>query len=142
MARREDFTDEEWEQLRRGVTGGALLVSVSDPGFFETFKEAGAAGRHLSEARRGNSSALIRERAEAPATGFGLGTTPQQVEAETLEALRAAASVLGSKAPDEAAAYRQFVLDVAQSVAAAAEDVGAAETDAIEKIRSALGSAG
>ena len=142
MAGRRDFTDAEWEQLRKGVTGAAVLVSVSNPGFFETFKEAGAAARHLKAARGESTSELVRELAEGPASGFGLGTTPEQVEAETLDALRAGGAALQAKAPDEAPAYRQFVEDVARSVAAAAEDVGAAETRAIEKIRSALGSAG
>ncbi len=141
MAGRQDFTDEEWDQLRKGVAGAAVLVSVSDPGFFETFKEAGAAARHLKAARGESASELVRELAEEPASGFGLGMTPQEVEAETLDALRAGASALQAKAPDEAPAYRQFVEDVARSVAAAAEDVGAAETRAIEKIRSALASA-
>ena len=138
MAGKEAFTQEEWEALQKGVTGAVLLVSVSDPGFFETFKEAGAAARHMRAARSENSSELVRDLAEGPATGFGLGNTPQEVERETLDALRSAASALQAKAPDEAPAYRQFVEDVAQSVAAAAEDVGAAETGAMEKIRSAL----
>lgn len=140
MAGKSDFSAEEWEQMRKGVTGAALLVSISDPGLFETFKEAGAAGRHLAEARRGNASDLVRELAEEPAMGFGLGMAPQQVERETLEALRGAASALTSKTPGEAAAYRQFVLDVAQSVAEAAKGVGAGEAGAIDKIGSALGS--
>jgi hypothetical protein len=141
VAGRRDFTDAEWEQLRKGVTGAAVLVSVSNPGFFETFKEAGAAARHLKAARGESTSELVRELAEAPASGFGLGMTPEEVEAETLGALRAGAAALEAKAPDEAPAYRQFVEDVARSVAAAAEDVGAAETSAIEKIKSALASA-
>lgn len=141
MAGKQDFTDEEWEQLRKGVTGAAVLVSVSDPGFFETFKEAGAAARHLKAARGESASELMRELAENPASGFGLGMTPEQVEAETLDALRAAASALQAKAPDEAPAYRRFVEDVTLSVATAAEDVAAAETSVIEKIRSALASA-
>jgi hypothetical protein len=140
VAGKQDFTEEEWEQLQKGVTGAVLLVSVSDPGFFETFKEAGAAARHLREARRESSSEFVRELAEDPARGFGMGMTPEQVEAETLDALRAAASTLRAKAPDEAPAFQQFVEGAAQSVAAAAEDVGAAETSAIEKIRSALAS--
>jgi hypothetical protein len=141
VAGRQDFTDGEWDQLRKGVAGAAVLVSVSDPGFFETFKEAGAAARHLKAARGESTSELVRELAEAPASGFGLGMTPPQVEAETLDALRAGAAALQAKAPDEAPAYQQFVEDVARSVAAAAEDVGAAETSAIEKIESALASA-
>ncbi len=138
MARKDAFTEEEWLELQAGVTGAALLVSLSDPGFFETFKEAGAAARHMAEGRRANPSELVRELAESPAMAFGLGMTAQQVESETLEALRGAASTLRSKTPDEAAAYREFVLGTAESVAEAAEDVGASETGAIDKIRSAL----
>ena len=138
MARKEDFTAEEWGQLQKGATGAALLVSVSDPGFFETFKEAGAAARHMAEARRDNSSELVRELGESPARAFGLGMTPEQVETETLEALRTGTAALKAKAPDEADAYREFVLSVARSVAEAAEDVDTSETGAIEKIRSAL----
>jgi hypothetical protein len=138
MAGKEAFTEEEWDQLKKGVIGSALLVSVSDPGFFETFKEAGAVGRHLAEAKQGSSSELVRDLAESPGMAFGLGSTPDKVEAETLDALRGAAATLNAKAPEEATAYGQFVEEVAQSVAAAAEDVGTAETATLEKIRSAL----
>ncbi len=141
MAGKADFTQEEWTQLQHGVAGTTLLVSISDPGFFDTFKEAGAAGRHLAEARRGNESELIRDLAASPAMGFGLGKKPEELEAETLEALRSSASTLETKAPDEADAYRRFVLDVAKSVAEASGDVAAGETGAIAKIQAALGTA-
>ena len=65
MARQADFTGEEWGRLQQGVIGAALLVSLSDPGFFETFKEAGAVGRHFAEARRASTSELVRELAES-----------------------------------------------------------------------------
>lgn len=46
------------------------------------------------------------------------------------------------KAPDEADGYRGFVLDVAESVAAAAGGGETAESETIAKIRSALGASG
>ena len=141
MPRKDDFTEQEWEQLQRGAAGAVLLVSTSDPGLFETFKEARAAARQFSEARDRNTSELVRELGEQPPMGFGLGMSPQELETETLEALRGAAATLRAKAPDELDAYRTFVLDVARSVAEAAEDVAAAETGAIDKIRSALDAA-
>jgi hypothetical protein len=139
MATKADFTQEEWQQLQHGAMGAALLVSLSDPGLFDTFKEAGAAGRHFAQARREGSSELVRELAASPPVGFGLGKRPPDLEAETLSALRSAASTLESKAPDEAAAYREFVLDVARSVAEAAGGVAGAETAVIDKLRLALG---
>ena len=71
-------------------------------------------------------------------TGFGFTDSPQEVEKETTEALRSAVGTLQAKAPDEVQAYRNFVLEVAQSVAAAADDVGASETGALEKIKAEL----
>ena len=71
-------------------------------------------------------------------TGFGLRTSTEELERETNETLASATSILQAKAPDDLPAYRDFVLDVAQSVAAAAKDVGAAETEALDKIRNVL----
>jgi hypothetical protein len=133
-----DFTEQEWETLQKAVTGAGLLVSVSDRGFFDTFKEAGALAKHLNEARQGHESELVRELSGMRGTGFGLTSSPDEVERETLEALRSSVAIVRDKAPDEIEAYRSFALDVAQSVAAAAKGVGAGESGAIEKIRSAL----
>jgi hypothetical protein len=138
MTSKADFTEEEWETLQKGVTGAGLLVSVSDRGFFDTFKEAGALAKHVNEARESHDNELIRELAAVKGSGFGLTTKSDEVEKETDEALRSALSVLRQKAPGDVEAYRSFVLDVAQSVAEAAKGVGAGETGAIEKIRTTL----
>jgi hypothetical protein len=139
MASKADFTAEEWQGLQHGALGAALLVSLSDPGLFDTLKEAGAAGRHFAQARRDSSNELVRELAASPPVGFGLGKRPPELEAETLAALRSAASTLESKAPDDAAAYREFVLEVANSVAEAAGGVAGGEAAVIDKLRAALG---
>ena len=57
----------------------------------------------------------------------------------TIGALVAAQHILETKAPDELAAYRAFVLEVAQSVGAAAEGGETAEAGTLEKIRTAVG---
>lgn len=139
MAGKSDFTQAEWETMQKGVTGAGLLMSVSDRGFFDSFKEAGALARHLTEGRRNSTSELIRELAETRGTGFGLTSSPAEVEGETLEALRKSIATLEAKAPGEADAYRSFVLEVAESVAAAAKGGETGESDALDKIRSALG---
>lgn len=138
MATKSDFIEREWETLQKGVTGAGFLVALADRGFFDSFKEARALAKHLSEAREGSESQLVKELSNAGAPGFGLTSSPEEIEAETTEALRSAVATLSQKAPDELEAYRDFVLGVAQSVAAAAADVAAAETGAIEKIRGAL----
>jgi hypothetical protein len=138
MATKADFTAEEWESLQQGVTGAGLLVSLSDRSFFDTFKEAGALGKHIAQAKQRNSSELVRELAGIHGTGFGLTSSPDAVESETLAALQSAKRTLESKAPDELESYRQFVVEVAQSVADAAGGGETAEGDAIEKINAAL----
>jgi hypothetical protein len=115
-----------------------MLVAISDRGFFDTFKEANALAKHLAAAHAGSESELIREVAEAHGSPFGVTTPPDEVEKGTLDALHTAVAALQAKAPDDLPAYRQLVLDVAESVAEAAKGVSANETTALETIRSAL----
>jgi len=138
MATKADFTEQEWESLQKGVTGAGLLVALSDRSFFDTFKEAGALGKHLAQAKQSNSSELVRELADVHGTGFGLTSSPDTVEAETLAALQSAKTALEAKAPDELEPYRRFVVEIAQSVADAAGGGETAESGAIEKISAAL----
>jgi hypothetical protein len=138
MAQKADFTEQEWEALQKGVVGAGLLVSLSDRGFFNTFKEAGALSKHLAEAKTKSSSELIREVAAVHGTGFGLSSSPEKVESETVAALQTAKTTLQSKAPDELEPYKQLVVDVAQSVSKAAGGGDTEEAAAIEKIDAAL----
>jgi hypothetical protein len=141
MTGKADFSEQEWETLEKGVKGAGLVVAVSDKGFFDTFKEAGALGKHLDEARETHDSQLVRELTEVRRAGFGLTDSAGEVERETLAALRGAVTILAAKAPDELDAYRSLVLGVAESVAEAAKGIGAGESAAIEQIRAALDSA-
>lgn len=131
------FSETEIETLHKGATGAGLLVAVSDKGFFDTFKEAGAMAKHLVKAKGSSESPLIRQVAEGRGTGFGLTASPD----ELLGALTAAAELVRSKAPDQLDAYRTFVLDLARSVSAAAGGGDEAEAAAITKIEGALGKA-
>ena len=139
MAAKADFTEAEWENLHLGLTGAGMLVAVSDAGFFDSFKEAGTLAKHLAQASQTSSSELVRELAGTHGTGFGMTSKPAEVEAKTLAALGSSVTVLQAKAPDELAAYRSLVVDLAVSVAGAAGGGDEAEGQAIEKIKAALG---
>ena len=134
----QQFSESEIETLRKGATGAGLLVALSDRGFFDTFKEAGAMAKHLASARKSSESPLIQQLAEGGGTGFGVTASPTEVESETREALRSAAALLRSKAPDQLGAYRAFVLELARSVSSAAGGGDAAEAAAIAKVEEAL----
>jgi hypothetical protein len=137
VAAKTDFTEQEWDQLRKGATGAGMLVAVSDKSFFDSFKEAGSLAKHLAGGRS-EESPLIRELSAERGTGFGLTSSPQEIESETLDALRSAVGTLEAKAPDEVDAYKSFVLELAESVGKAAGGGDQPEAATVEKIRSAL----
>ena len=139
MATRADFTEDEWKAMERGVLGAGMLVSISDPGFTDSFGEARAISRYLAEQHSSAANELIRELAGMSSrAGFGITDSPAEVEAGTLEALRSARETLAAKAPEDWEPYRELVLEVAESVAAASGGGEAAESAAIRKIREAV----
>jgi len=140
MATKADFTEQEWETLQKGVTGAGFWMTIADRGFFDTFKESAAMAKHLGAARQNASSTLVRDLGETKGTGFGWKSSPEEIEGETIAALGQAVQILEAKAPDEVDAYRAFVLEVAESVGAAAEGGETAEAGTLEKIKAALGS--
>ena len=139
MATKADFTQEEWDAMQEGITGAGMLVAISDPGFFDTFKEASALAKHVNEAHEKNDSALVRELAQGHDKPFGATASAAEAEQATVDALHAAVAALEAKSPEDLPAYKQVVLDVAQSVAEAAKGVSARESAALDTIRAALG---
>ena len=68
MATKTDFTEDEWETIRKGVTGAGILVSIGDRDFTDTFGESGhwqsASRRSASRAGVSSSaSSLLVDRA-------------------------------------------------------------------------------
>ena len=132
------LSETEIETLRKGATGAAMLVAVSDRSFFDNFKEAGAMAKHLAAARSGSESELVRRVAEGRGSGFGLTASPEELETGTLEALRSAKEVLQTKASEELGAYRSFVLELVRSVSSAAAGGDEAEAAVIARVEAAL----
>lgn len=139
MATKADFTEQEWEALRKGISGAGMLVSLSDRDFTDTFGEAGALAKYLGGQQVAASSSLVRELAKGRATGFGLTTSPDKMRAETIGALQTAVATLSAKAPDDVEAYKALVLGVAEAVAQAKGGEAPVEASMIEEIRAALG---
>src|SRR3977135_917664 len=94
------LTEQEIETLHKGAMGAGLLVSVSDHGFFDTFKEAGTLAKHVTAARGEAASPLVRQVAGGHGMGVGPATSPAEIESGTLEALRSSVQLLESKAPE------------------------------------------
>jgi len=138
MATKADFSEQEWKTMQKGVTGAGALVSISDPDFTDSFGEASAIGKYLAEQHQKSESVLIRDLAHVHGTGFGLTASREEVETETLDALRSASAILQAKAPDGLAAYQELVIGVAERVASAKTGIKPSETEAVAKIKEAL----
>ena len=128
--------------MQEGITGAGLFVALVDRGFFDSFKESSALAHHLRDAHEHNDSVLIRDLATGHERPFGMTSPPQEVEQSTVAVLQKAVAVLEAKSPEDLPAYRQLVLEVAESVAEAAKGVSPQENQALDQIRTALGSSG
>jgi hypothetical protein len=142
VATRADFTDEEWKAMQEGIVGAGMFVATVDRGFFDSFKEASALAHHLREAHEHSDSVLIRDLATGHDRPFGMTASPEEIEQSTAATLARAVAVLEAKSPEDLPAYRQLVLEVAESVAEAAKGVSPQENQALDHIRAALGSSG
>jgi tellurite resistance protein len=139
MAIKADFTDDEWNALEQGVIGAGMFVSVSEPDFTHMSSETNAIVTYVTGHRETSGSELVRELANAHVNPLAVNAPWWRIESETLAALRSAAATLAAKAPHEVAAYRDFVLGVADLVAHDRGGVSPRETAAIGQIRQALG---
>ena len=128
--------------MQEGITGAGMYVALADRGFFDSFKEANALAHHLRDAHEHSDSVLVRDLATGHDRPFGASASPEEIEQSTVATLQQAVAVLEAKSPEDLAAYRQLVLDVAQSVADAAKGVSAQESQALDDIRAALGASG
>ena len=128
--------------MQEGITGAGMFVALSDRGFFDSFKEANALAHHLRDAHEHSDSVLVRDLATGHDKPFGATASPEEIERSTVTALGQAVAVLEQKSPEDLPAYRQLVLDVAQSVAEAAKGVSPQENQALDSIRAAIGSSG
>jgi hypothetical protein len=135
MTTKADFTEEEWTRLERGPLVAGMAITFADPGGpIEALKESLAAVKTIAEtAKTGSDSELVdalakdvaekAQRRENPLKGFKpKGTMAGE---EILDELRTVSEIATQKATaEEAAAYRQWLLDAAQRVADAAKEGG------------------
>ena len=126
--------------MQEGITGAGLFVALVDRGFFDSFKEANALAHHLRDAHEHSDSVLVRDLATGHERPFGMTSSPDEVEQTTVATIKQAVEVLEAKSPEDLPAYRQLVLEVAQSVAEAAKGVSPEENQALDHVRAALGS--
>ena len=145
MTGKTDFTSEEWELVREGPAAAGMVALTAEKG--GTFRETWAMAKEYAEARKEHGESELLDALVAEKPDLKRRSSPEELEQVGLGRLTEAVELLEQNAtPGEVAAYKKFVLDVAEQVAEAHKEHGGqvsdAERAAIEKISAALNPAG
>jgi hypothetical protein len=132
MTTKADFNEDEWARLERAPFVAGMAITLADPGGpIEAVKESMATLKTVAEtARSGGRGELVdavarsvAERHKNPIGDF----KPRGAMAgqQILDELGAAKALVDEKAtPEEAAAFREWLLEAAQHAADAAKEGG------------------
>ncbi|HEY5540588.1 MAG TPA: hypothetical protein VIL41_03935 [Coriobacteriia bacterium] len=141
MATKSDFTAEQWQALVFAMEDTMMLVSISNGAkFFESMVEIGATAKFMAEQSRGSRSTLVRDLASGAGMRRDRDLTrdPANLEMAGLSRIAEAVAVVTDVAADELDAFKEFILGVADAAAEARNGVDDQESNAIDKIKSAL----
>ena len=150
MTKKADFNAEEWSTVVEGpLYAGMRVVTASRGG---TIRESLAMGQVYAEARRGQGGSELLDElvASPPALDPRKAQEGSDVKSLVERALQAAVALVDEKAtPEEAAAYKQFAVSVAEAAAKAHKEggfigiggkqVSPEEQTALDEIRATLG---
>lgn len=135
MTTQTDFTEEEWVRLERAPIVAGMAITLADPGGpIEAVKEGMASIRTVAEAAKSDKQPeLIQEVAKSFAEKARARENPLKefkpkgamAGQMILDELRAANKIVTQKGtPEEAAAYREWLLSSAKAAADAAKEGG------------------
>lgn len=160
MAKKADFTSEEWQLILSMPQVASLYLALASPsnplglaqeliastkGILEALKSS--SGNELIDAVAADirEKAEKRERLESP---LQMSKDPNEMKTRCLQIFREVAALLSQKAPADAQAYKQWVYQAAQNSANAAKEGGVfgiggerineAETAALKELAIAL----
>ena len=149
MTKKAEFNAEEWELVLSAPPSAGLIVATAQRG--GTFRESFSIAKAYTEARQhqGDSELLDEIVSAKPEMDVKRYSSADELERELLQRLRDAVALVAQKgAPEEAEAYKRFIVDLAERVAEAhkegflgltGERVSEAEREAIQKIKEAVG---
>ena len=154
MTSKQDFTDEEWTRIRRAPLVAGVALSLADPGGpIEVAKESMASLRSATlppSQEELLASVALDVQALAQQRQNPLGDFKPRGGQQVLEELRGVNELVTAKAtPQEAEAFRRWLVAAAQAAADAAkeggfmgfgaEQVSAGEQQMLDQVRAVLG---
>jgi len=147
MTTKAAFSPDEWKTVLEGPTSAGMIVITAAHGGM--FRETVAMTKAYTDARaqHGASELLDDVVAAKPELDHTRYHSPEELRENGLAHIRSAVTLVEGKATaQELDDYRRFVLALADKVASAhregGQDVSPAETEAIQQITAALGTAG
>jgi hypothetical protein len=141
MTGKADFTAEEWELVRESPPIAGMVALTAEKG--GSFRESWALAKAYTEARKEHGESELLDALVSEKPDVKRYKTPEELESQGLGRITDAVALLEQKATTgEVAAYKKFVLDVAERVAEAHKEgdgpVSEGERAAIEKIAASL----
>jgi hypothetical protein len=139
MANKSNFTADEWKQLLGGVMLTGMAISAADPsGLWGMLKESLATSSALLSTRDDpNTNELVRAvvadfqtsegrtaAREAIKTALTGVTRPADTQTKAVDALKQMASLLDTKAPGDAPAFKAWLQAISQQTAEASTEGG------------------
>jgi len=138
MADKSTFTTDEWKTLLESVMAAGLAVSAAEPsGLWGLLQESFASGKMLAKAKMDTgTNPLIKAVVDDFATSEGRTTSrdalkenlsgkkPAEVKAACIAILGKVTGILSAKAPGDAAAFKNWLREISQSVAEASTEGG------------------
>jgi hypothetical protein len=138
MADKSSFTQEEWSRIVASPMVASMAITAADPGgLFGLLQESMSGGWALLEAKQdAQATPLVKavaddisnaETRNAVKDAFQArfkGSQFADIKSKAVQELSAVSSLLDTKAPDEAAAFKSWLWSVAQKSAEAAKEGG------------------
>jgi hypothetical protein len=136
MVVKADFSADEWKLLLESVMMAGIAVTAAEPsGLWGTLQESFATARTMVSGKSG-SSELVKALVADLETSQGRGiareglkeqlqdSKPGEIKAKSIDTLRKAASLLDSKAPQEAGPVKSWLREISHNVAEASTEGG------------------
>ncbi|MCL6526530.1 MAG: hypothetical protein K6T57_06545 [Thermaceae bacterium] len=160
MALRDNFTPEQWIKVLSGpASAGSYILVASPSGLTGILAEAAALTKALLEGAKASDSPLLQALYESlqpeafkelPQPEKRRFSSLEEAKSTLLDEVRQALWLVQTKtSPQDAEAYKGYVMSVAQKVAGAAkeggflgfggEQISPAEKEALEQLRDTLG---
>ena len=132
MSTKTDYTAEEWKAIAGAPVAAGLYITLADAsGPVGITKEAMAVGKAITNSAAADAPEIVRALAESVKSGGGRPELPDVPKTDVAQMklalqgrLQDALGAVAAKSPDEAEAFRKWLLSVAANVAQASKEGG------------------